>query len=243
MPTQRRLRFMLRLAVVALLLSSAGPGTGWAEDWEARLLGSWVTTSADVLTELDDGPGLYVGVERRLNERWGVELGLGWHQLEGSVTERVEFFGLRFESRIGSEVEWLPVSIAGNFHLTPRSDFDVYVSARAGQAFFQDVRITSEASFATDLNGFPLPVLITDPGPAVTLEFAADDSLFYGARLGVDRSFGDGAWAFSATIDWTVLELEYDPLSALPPPFVDPVPDVQVDLDPVTIGIGVSRRW
>lgn len=233
--------FLLATSFLFLVVSApAAFADNWAGDWEFRVLGQWNTLSDEILTEVDEGPGVYFGFERRLNDRWGIELGLGWNQLDGEIRQSIDFFGFRFESRIESEVEWMPLSIAGNFHLTPNSNFDLYVAGRAGWAFFDDLRVDSEVTLS-DLGDFEIPII--DPDPFQRLEFSADDAFFYGLRLGFDRPFGDSGWAFSATLDYTVLELEYDPQSAFPPPFVDPIPTVSVDLDPVTVGVGVSKRW
>ena len=230
--------------VVVLLLSLTFSGTAIAEDWELRLLGQWVTTSEDAFSNLDDGSGVYLGLERRLNDRWGLELGVGWNQLDGSESQSFDFFGFQFESRFETEVEWLPVSVAGNYHLTPQADFDLYVAGRVGWAFFRDVQFRSELSlfdlaFGSDLG------LIIDSGPQ-TINFEAEDAFFYGLRLGFDRPFGDSSWALSATVDWTALELEYDPGAGLPRDpdgFPVTIASVGVDLDPVTVGFGVSKRW
>lgn len=235
--------------VAAILLSLSLPlassDAAFADDdWNLRLLGQWVTTSEDAFSELDDGPGVYLGLERRLSDRWGVEFGVGWNQLEGSDSQSIDFFGFQFESRFETEVEWLPVSVAGNFHLTPQSDFDLYVAGRVGWAFFRDVQFRSEFSI-TDL-GFGSDLgLVVEPGPQ-TINFQSEDAFFYGVRLGFDRPFGRSGWAFSATVDWTVLELEYDPGAVLPRDpdgFPATIPPVGVDLDPVTLGVGVSKRF
>ena len=234
MRTQQPIRSFV---LAGLLLALAAPGA-LAEDWQFRALGQWNSLSDEVLSEVDEGLGVYLGVERRLSDRWGVEVGLGWNQVDGSVSETIDIFGITFESRIDSEVEWLPVSAAGNFYLTPRSDFDLYVSGRVGWAFFRDVQVTTDV----DISGLPFPGPVIDPDPQ-TVDFTTDDVFFYGVRVGFDRPFGDGGWSVSATADWTVLELEYDPRSAFAPPFADPIPTVSADLDPVTVGVGVSKRW
>lgn len=234
MPRTMR-RVLPCLAALLALAIFAGPAS--AEEWELHLVGQWLTTSAD-FGELDDGLGASVALERRLNDRWGVEFGLGWNQLEGSISQSFDFLGFRGRSRIETEVEWLPVSVGGNFHLTPGSEHDVYLGARVGYAFFRDIRVDTEIEI-TDTGGLPFPIVL--PPLASSIEFPTDDAFFYGLRLGYDRAFGTGGWGFSATIDWTVLEVEFRP-TGVGDEF-PPGPDFSNDLDPLAIGAGVIKRW
>lgn len=225
------------LGLSALLL----PVASFADDWNLRVLGQWVTTSENDFGQLEEGAGVYLGLERRLSQRWGVELGLGWNQLEGTVSQSFDSELIDVESRFDSEIEWLPLSLAGNFHLTPEANFDLYVAGRLGWAFFDDFR--ASAYQAIDFG--PPTGLVTSQG---TFDLAADDAFFYGIRLGFDHPFGTSGWAVSATADWTRMELElHRDLGPTQPDLDDPLPGPSapalLDLDPVTVGVGVSKRW
>lgn len=242
MKDQSSLRRLVQTVSLLLLTVLCLPAIATADDWELRASGQWVTTSVDAFADLDDGTGLYLGLERRLTDRWGVELGLGWNQLDGSDVQSFDSGTIRIESRFEEELEWLPLSLAGNFHLTPDAGFDVYVSGRVGWAFFDDLKIKTSQTIEL---GPPFGTIDSQ----ADLELATEDAFFYGVRLGFDRPFGTSGWAFSATVDWTALELEIDTRSAFGPVVDDPLPGeipitpVKVDLDPITVGVGVSKRF
>lgn len=227
------------LALLPLLALGSASWAG-ADDWQARIHGQYVSGSAQVLgdQELDEGVGLYLGVERRLGARWGVEVGIGRAEAEAEETTQLDFFGLSVRTDIVASLEWTPLAVAANYHLTPSRDFDFYVAPRVGFVFVDDFEVETRV----DLDGgiiFPglpilggFPLLGPDFGPdgSQTVVLDIDDTWFYGLRLGFDRPFADGPWSFSAALTYDIVELEAEDGGV-------------ADLDPLSIGLGVAYRW
>lgn len=209
-----------------------------AQDWNARLLGQWISSSASAFggEDFDDGFGLYLGLERRLNDRWGIEFGLGVAELEAKERIGFDFFGSSFGTEVETSLQWVPLTVAANFHLTPQRDFDLYIAPRAGVALVDDLEI----AVLVDINGFPtfpsfpgIPIDIDFPNidiPVQTTTFAVDDTFIYGARLGFDWPLGGQGWGLSGAVDYTVMELDLQGLAS-------------TDLDPLAVSFGVSKRW
>lgn len=234
--------FALAVPLVAAASLAVQVRPAAAEDvWTARLVGEWVDTSTDAFSDLDDGHGASLTLERRIRDRWSVELGVGRRRVEGATRQSFDLLGFRVESRIDTEVEWTPVFVGGHLHLDSPAGFDVRVGARAGWAFLDDVRITSSVDISGDF-GFPdFPGVPLDT-PPTTLSLPADDAPFYGLHVGVDRLLG-GGWGVTASLDWTVLELEVEPPAVPGGPAPDPGVVARTDLDPLALGLGIVKRW
>lgn len=228
------------LVVLTLALGLGGPALAQSGDWQFRLMGQWVTGSGDdvfVSGGLDDGVGVYLGLERRITDRWGVELGVGWSELEGSEQFGIDFLGLSARASVEASADWVPVSLAANFHLTPQREFDLYVAGRVGWAVFDDVEVVTDFEF--DFGPFPGPPIIVPDEPE-SFRYSAEDTVFYGLRFGGDWPVGDGGWHLTGALDVTFLELEFN--SEARDELGFPI-DVTTDLDPVSVGFGVSKRW
>ena len=224
------------LTLLAFFLFVLLPATAPAQDWQARLHGQWVSSSLETFdgAELGDGSGFYLGAEKRLNERWGVEVGIGRSELESEETIQLDFFGLSIATEIGNRVEWMPLTLAANYHFPTGGDVDIYIAPRIGWAFMDDLEIRTNVDVGGGivLPGFPIVFTLPDFGPtgSEVVSLDLDDAFLYGLRFGLERPFGDGTWSFSAALSLDVIELESDVGSF-------------GDLDPLSVGIGVSRRF
>lgn len=221
-------------ATTFLLLAFAS--TVGAQEWNGRLLGQWISSSGSAFgtEDFDDGFGIYLGLERRLGERWGIEVGIGRAELEATETVSFDFIGGTISSVVEASLQWTPITLGANFHLTPRNRADIYIGPRIGIALADDLEFVTRL----DIDGFPtfpgfpnIPVEIPgDVLPPQTTTFSTDDAFLYGARLGIDWPIGEGGWALAGAIDYTVLELEFEDLFA-------------TDLDPLAVSVGVSKSW
>ena len=225
----------LHLALV-ITLALIAPATFAGEgDWTVRIHGQWISSSGSAFggEDFDEGAGLYVGFERRLNNRWGLEFGIGQAELEANQQLSVDFLGLSFVTDVEASLEWMPVTLGANYHLTPGRGVDVFLGPRVGYAFVDDLQIDTRV----DLGGLPslpgLPIFIDFPPldlPAQSTTVRTDDVFLYGLRLGLDWPLGDHGWGLSGAIDYTVMELELEDTAA-------------ADLDPFTVAFGFSKSW
>ena len=234
LPTRRRFSSTVPFCVLALVLVLGTPAL--AQDWQARFHGQWISSSAETVNSagLGDGVGAYFGVERRLNDRWGIEVGIARGELDSKETVSLGFFGLTIDTEIRSQQEWMPLTLAANYHLPTRGDFDLYLAPRIGWVFFDDLEIATrvDGNGTIFLPGFPVSLEVPDLGEPgdQRLSIGIDDAFLYGLRLGFERPFGSGGWSLSGAVSLDVIELESDQGAV-------------GDLDPLTVGIGFARRF
>ena len=212
-----------------------------------RVQGQVTSSDGDALGLGDDfgtSAGAYVGLEWRLNERLGIEAGLGWTELEQSGT--VDGFIAIIESTATLTIN--PVTVALNVHLTPGSRYDVYLAPRIGWAFLGDLEIRNEINFSNlpgipGFPGIPLPTFPTVPGfpTSQTVDIPVEDQFVYGLRLGFDAPFGNSAWSFSSSLDLLGVDLELD-FGATPRPGRN-ISSPAVALDPISLGLGFAYRF
>ena len=234
--TQRyRVRRLTTIGLVAWL-AAAGVAAG---ETIYRFQGQAVTSSADPIglgVDLDTGFGLYLGVEYLFHERYGVEVGASWAELEQSAV--LNLFLASVDTR--AELAVKPVTVAFNFHLTPQSRYDFYVAPKIGWAFFDDLEIRTEIDLGgfggfnfpgVLLGGFNLTVLPPGVAPTTT-RLAIEDQFLFGLRLGFDVPFGDSSWSFASSVDYTDLDLELEIAQG-----------ASVGLDPLQVGVGVAYTF
>ena len=216
------------ILAAGLLAATAAAAT----DTTLRLQGQLVNSSADALGlggDFGSGPGAYLGAEFRLNDRFGIEVGIGWLELEES--QGLDLPTLTTE--ITASLSAMPVTVALDIHLTRDKPYDLYLAPKIGWAFFDDFELISRLDF----DSFPIPgfpTLPPFPGGSETLvtEIATEDQFLFGLRLGFDFSFGDGAWSFSSSIDYTDVALELDFFGS-----------ADLSLDPLSFGAGVAYNF
>ncbi len=202
----------------------------FARDVQLRVLGQAVVSDLDALglgVDFDTGVGFYAGVEYQWSERLGVELGVGWLELEQSAQQDLFIGSVSTTATLTAK----PVTVGLNVHLTPDSRFDFYVAPRIGWAFIDDLELSTQV----DIGSFPfptfpgLPLFPTFPGFGVPVqtELGVEDQFIFGLRLGFDVPFGDSAWSLASSVDYTDMELELDAGGG-----------AGLGIDPLTIGVG-----
>ena len=209
-----------------------------AIDPSLRLQGQLVNSSGNAFAlsgDFGSGPGAYLGVEFPLNDRLGIEAGVGWIDFDES--EDVDGFILT--SSVSAALTVIPVTVALNVHLTPQKRYDLYLAPKIGWAFFDDLELVTRFDF--DFGTFPFPdfdflSVIPDFSDQITTNFATEDQFIFGLRLGFDVPFGDSSWSFSSSIDYTDMELEIEI-----PGVGGDVPGA--DLEPLSIGVGVGYSF
>lgn len=227
-----------RLAAACLLAvftCFGGVAPAAATDLTLRAQGQITSSDADALGLGDDfgtSVGGYVGLEVPLNERLGLEFGVGWMEFEQSTD--VDFLFLSFETE--ASLTMTPVTVALDVHLTPNSRYDLYLAPKIGWAFFDDLEVRTDLT--TDDFGFPVipgvPVVPTFPiqPPLPAVDVAVEDQFVYGLRVGFDVPFGDSAWSFASSVEILSVDLEIEAASG-----------AEFGLDPVSVGLGVGYRF
>ncbi len=222
----------LLMSVVGLVAAN----TTHAAETTLRFQGQLVNSSANAIAlsgEFGSGPGAYLGVEFHLNERFGIEVGASWFELDESET----LDGIFLSTDLEASLAVTPITVALNVHLTPQKRYDVYLAPKIGWAFFDDLELTTRIDFGgISFPGFPGLPDISFPGfdNSIATDFTTDDQFVFGLRLGFDVPFGDSSWSFSSSIDYTDMDIEAEVLGI-------PVPGV--GLDPLAIGAGVAYSF
>lgn len=223
--------------VSTLVIFAAGllaSTTSNAADTTLRLHGQVVSSSATAVgltSDFGSGPGAYLGAEFHLNDRFGIEVGVAWFELEES--ERLDALFVSTDATASLTVA--PLTVALNVHLTPQKRYDFYVAPKIGWAFFDDLEISTRIDFGPlPFPGFPTLPIIPGFGDSFVTPFSTKDQFIFGLRLGFDVPFGDSSWSFSSSIDYTDMDLEIDT-------FFAPAP--AVGLDPVSVGAGVAYHF
>ena len=226
-------RQALFLALCSILLAGAS-----SAQTQLRAHAQGVNSNTDTLslgTDYGSQPGLYLGVEMKVSERLGVEVGAAWTEFEQAGNYDIFFASVAVEST----VRMMPVTVALDIHLTPHSRHDFYVAPKIGYAFFDDLEIDTQVS----LSGFPFPIVPGFPSlltfstdldlPSSSTSIGVDDQMVYGLRLGYDVPIGSGdSWIFSSSLDYMDVDLELSQAAG-----------ASQGLDPLAIGLGLSYRF
>ncbi len=184
-----------RLAIIiaaAFLMTTAG--TTFAEDsrWNLRCRG--VIVSGDEAFSVDNSAGgstiaggnsaIGVGVaaERRLSDRFGVELAAMFAKVPD--TDVTDTFGESLEVDEGPSI--VPVSLSLNIHLTPKRKVDLYIAPTVAFVTYGD---------------FDLEVDDED------LEFETDNDLAWGASAGADIRLTE-RWSFNLAFSYLDTDME-----------------------------------
>ncbi|MEM7352796.1 MAG: outer membrane beta-barrel protein [Acidobacteriota bacterium] len=223
----------LILGLLAVVLLTTSPLE--AADVTLRLQGQVVTSSASSVgldEDFGSSPGAYLGAEFRLNDRFGIEVGAAWAELEESE---------RFDTGLGileteARVTFTPVTVALDIHLTPQKPYDLYVAPKIGWAFVDDLEVLNRTEFPS-FPGFP-----TGFNQTFTVDIPTEDTFVLGLRVGFDLPFGDGPWSFSSSVDYLDLPAEIS-LSQPGRRNVGGPSSVDVDIDPLSIGAGVGYKF
>lgn len=150
--------------------------------------------------KFDGGDGFFFGVERHFSERLGLELGILMADLEGQLMFDVAppvpggGFGEALWGMNEGDVDFTPLTLGLNFHLTPNSRPDLFIGPFVGLASFGGTTIS-------------------DLGESFRYDF--DDEFVFGVNAGLDIPFKSGGpWALAAGVRWMDVSAD-DPASGV----------------------------
>ena len=158
-------RFTSRYISLSMILALTVLGAVAAQAGDTILRFQGQNTDSGV--EFEDGGELsaevggYLGVERKLNERFGIEIGASWTDFEQDLFADSSFFTID----VSSSVRMIPVTLALDVHLLPGSRHDLYVAPKVGYAFFDDMNVNTAFSVNLGLptglfDGFDIPIFV-----------------------------------------------------------------------------------
>jgi outer membrane protein W len=185
------------------------------------------TDGLQVGGDLSSGGGGGISLERRINPRFGVELGLAGAGLD---------FGFRTgvgDGDVSTSTDLLvftPLTIGANFHLVPEGPVDVYVGPMLVWARY------SELEVRTDVDGWPWWPFGTDNAPVAAVTWKSDSELTWGSRLGAGFTFGTrGRWSLETALSFIDATFSARRGSG--------TEITSVDLDPVIFSVGAGFRF
>jgi len=138
-----------------------------------------------VTIEATDAIGAEIGVEYFLNDKLGLDFGVGYadHDIDASAMGVTLEFG---------SITMMPVTFGANFHFLRDRELDLYVAPLVSWVMFGDVELTSD--FAAELG---------------QNEVAMKDDFGYGAKVGLDVPFGE-KWLFTTGLRYMIVAAETD---------------------------------
>jgi outer membrane protein W len=152
--------------------------------------------AGDLILEPQEELGLWLEYERRFGARIGLDVALlqSGHDVDGTVKgtlmlvdnmtdDVLEMTQVSETEKIG-EIDFTPLFVGVNFHLTPARPLDVYLGPFLAWVTYGDLEFDDES-------------------------ISIDDDFAIGAVAGVDVPFGRGRWCFSGALRY--LGTEADP--------------------------------
>ena len=159
--------------------------------------GTMLAFDGSIAIEPQEAPVLALGFEYRVNGRFGIDASLlrantdldgrlnGTYWINDSMTgELIETGPLNATQEVG-DLDVTPLTVAANFHLTPKSKADFYLAPVVGYMFYGDLDLMGEKA-------------------SVKSAFA------WGAAAGVDIPVGKGRWLINAALRYLESEVELD---------------------------------
>ncbi len=134
--------------------------------------------------EAEVGEGFGVSLERLINRRMGVELGVLAAGLDVDLMRDIDDAWETVED----DTDFMPITLGLNFHLTPDSKVDFYLGPLVALVQYDDfdVRVLGEH-----------------------VEADIDDDFTFGAQVGIDLPVGS-RWAFTAGVRYLDTEAEFE---------------------------------
>ncbi len=222
------LRIQSLLSLILTLALAVPAATAEAQDddkWQLRFGGAWVdrearlgASSEGVPVEVgtDGALGFGAALERRLNRRLGLELGILLADPDVNLdTSR----GLGV-SRLGAGagVDMRSITLGLNVHLTPDKAVDLYVGPLLANVSYGDLR------FAGQVDQEPFDVRVS-----------SSDEFTFGAQVGADIRLGASRWSINLLARY--LDSSLDVASG------EEQVVRQLDYDPLILGAGIGFRF
>ena len=200
----------VRIACLVTLLIALGSAPVLAERGDKNLrfgvlfaLPTGDLAMGDDKLQLEDTFGAQASFEFLATGNLGIEPALTWGNHDAVVT------GPQPDLDIG-EIDLLTLTFNFNFHVLPNSRTDLFLGPTIGYAFWGDLK--------SDL---------------FAQNFAAEDEFTYGFNIGVDVPCKSEHWAFSAVVNYLVLDVSLEGQA--------PQPDLSVD--PFQFKIGIAYKF
>jgi outer membrane protein W len=213
----RAVTMVTGLAVAAV----AGGGRALAEEdpWQLRVGAVAARGTSGDLDETSYGGGL--GFEYRLAPYLGVELAA----LSADLKAEETFTSDDETDRVKESVGMVPLMAKLDFHLTPNSRADFYVSPLAAYVLMGDLKVRERFEEGGEVDTFEQHV-------------GTKDKLTWGLGVGLDVPLGHGSSFLSLAATYLKLPLELRLAG-----FGDDDGDFRVHIDPVTVQIGYGLRF
>ena len=213
------------LLAIAILALAAGPALAEKGDNKIRFGVQMVSPTGDVSfddvderveIEADSAVGPFFEFERMVTDRAGVfgNLSLQTHDVDAVITD-LSPGGLTVSGTV-AEIDVMPLEFGVNFYVFQNDSIDFYLGPKLAYVFYGDVEFD------------PAFLDPGDPG-----EIPTEDDFAYGANFGLDASFGESGWMFSAGLQYLIMAVETD----------EGVDSLEVDIDPFVIKVGVGKKF
>jgi len=152
--------------------------------------------SGDLILEPQEQLGGWVEYERRFTDRIGLDVALlaTGHDVDGTLRGTLRLIDNATndileetpvaETEKVADIDFTPLFVGANFHLTPGRSFDVYLGPFVAWVTYGDLELGDES-------------------------ISIDDDFGLGAVVGIDLPVGRGRWNFSGALRY--LQTEADP--------------------------------
>jgi opacity protein-like surface antigen len=190
-------RFLVLIAVLALLGLAVVPASAGERDWHVRVFASGFDPDLDVMVPAenpdeirvtaDSDLGFGASLELQLSELLGLELGVMQASPSIELSADVPGYG---PLSLTDSLSTLVITLDLDVHLTPGSEwFDVYLGGGVANVGYGDLHYV-------DPDGDPL-------------DLETDDDLTYSIKAGVDIALGSSSrWAATGCLRYLWSDLE-----------------------------------
>ncbi len=225
-------RWFLPMTVLGLAtVLGATPAHAQEWGWQLRVTGVVMETSGDtrvssgldgagVATNSSTGAGLGIAFERRINQRWGLDLALAGAAPEVNLRTGV------FPDGAGTAGEVFfvtPFTVGFNYHITPGQPVDVYFGPLVAVVHYSEI-------------DFDLGVWNHWFESGSSVEIVEDTDFTWGAQLGAGLRFGEGRWSLEVGVKYIKSSYQLDRHG-------DEDPMLTVSFDPTVWSLGFGYRF
>jgi outer membrane protein W len=216
-------RLNVALLALALAVPAASVGAG-DNGWQVKVGGVWihpnlnyssVEPEGEHLTAASDNAiGLGLGLEYRLSDRIGIELGV----LRASPNLHLQVqVPTGWVLSAEDHLSFTPITAGFAVHLTPGKPVDLYVAPALAYVMYGDLHF---AAFGLQTE---------------TADLAVGNQWTWGLSLGADVRLGDGPWRINSAVSYIRTTLHATDIENGDPR--------KVDFNPFTVTLGIGYRF